>query len=234
MLRLRQVAFASPDLHEAEGELAGALGLERCYRDPGVAVFGLENALFPVGDQFLEIVSPSKPGTTAGRLLEKRGGDTGYMAIFQVDDLAPVEQRLEALGTRVVFDAVGDGIRGLHLHPKDVDGAIVSIDAGIEPAEWPWAGPSWREHVRTDRVSSIVGMTVATPEPDATCRAWSEVLGLEPGERYLRVDDARVDFAPPSGGREGIVQLDFETPHEGLRGEQIDLLGVTIRLSGPR
>ncbi len=58
MLRLRQVAVVAADLAAAEKDVVDTLGLERCFRDPGVGAFGLRNALFPMGDQFLEIVSP--------------------------------------------------------------------------------------------------------------------------------------------------------------------------------
>ena len=135
MIRLRQIAFAASDLAAAERALTTALGVRLCYRDPNVGIFGLRNALYPVGDQFLEIVSPVEPGTTAGRLLDKRGGACGYMALFQTAALEPVEERLVEAGIRIVLDAPGEGIRGLHLHPKDVPGAIVSIDAADEPAE---------------------------------------------------------------------------------------------------
>ena len=57
------------------------------YDDPGVGKYGVRNAVFPIGDTFLEVVSPKQPGTTAERLLQKRGGDGGYMVILQVDDL---------------------------------------------------------------------------------------------------------------------------------------------------
>ena len=105
MIRLRQIAFATSDLAAGEAALSDALHVERCFQDPGVLTFGLANALFPIGDQFLEIVSPVQEHTTAGRQLDKRGGDCGYMVLFQVDDLAPVETRLADLGIRVVFDA---------------------------------------------------------------------------------------------------------------------------------
>ena len=82
MLRLRQIAFAASDLPQAEAALRDALGVELCYRDPNVGVFGLKNALFPVGDQFLEIVAPREDGTTAGRYLERFGAG-GYMVILQ-------------------------------------------------------------------------------------------------------------------------------------------------------
>ena len=68
-MRLRQVAWVANDLAESTAQVRDHLHLDVCYSDPGVGVFGLENVLFPVGDQFLEIVSPVADNTTAGRLL---------------------------------------------------------------------------------------------------------------------------------------------------------------------
>jgi hypothetical protein len=48
-----------------------------------VGRFGLTNAVFAVGDTFVEVVAPTQPDTTAGRYLKRRGGDGGYMAIFR-------------------------------------------------------------------------------------------------------------------------------------------------------
>ena len=95
-IRLRQVAFVAADLSPVEADIEEHLGLESCFRDPGVARFGLRNVLYPVGDQLLEVVSPTEAGTTAGRLLAKRGGDGGYMVILQVDDLEPHRRRRTA------------------------------------------------------------------------------------------------------------------------------------------
>ena len=49
-----------------------------------------------VGDQFIEVLSPTREGTTVQRLLDKRGGAGGYMAIFEVDDLDDRVERLAA------------------------------------------------------------------------------------------------------------------------------------------
>jgi hypothetical protein len=233
MTRLRQIAFVATDLAAAEQELTDALNVRLCYRDPNVGVFGLRNALFPVGDQFLEIVSPVEPGTTAGRLLDKRGGDAGYMAIFQTAALEPVEARLAGAGIRIVFDARGEGIRGLHLHPKDVPGAIVSIDAADEPAEWPWAGAGWRDHVDTTTVRSIVGMDVTVPDPGSASVTWGLVLGVEPTDDRLHLDGGVVRFVTPDAGdyREGITAIDFATTDPARAGTSQDILGVTLRFT---
>jgi hypothetical protein len=235
MMRLRQIAFVARDLAAAELELTAALKVRRCYRDPGVEVFGLRNALYPVGDQFLEIVSPVEPGTTAGRLLDKRGGDCGYMALFQTERLAPVEERLAGAGVRIVFDAAGEGIRGLHLHPKDVPGTIVSIDAADDPADWPWAGPDWRDHVDTTAVRGIAGMDITVADPTGAGATWGHVLGVTPTGDGLPIDDGVVRFVAPGPDRpgEGLTAIDLVTTDPALAGTARDLLGVTLRFTAP-
>jgi len=46
-LRVRQIALVANKLAPIVDDMKNVLGLEVCYRDPGVKVFGLENALFP-------------------------------------------------------------------------------------------------------------------------------------------------------------------------------------------
>lgn len=231
MLRLRQIAFVAADLGSAEAALTSALAVEVCYRDPNLSVFGLRNALFPVGDQFLEIVSPVQPGTTAGRLLAKRGSDCGYMAIFQTAALEPVERRVAEAGIRIVYGAIAPGIRGLHLHPRDVPGAIVSVDAADVPAEWPWAGPTWRDHVSRSTVHAIVGLEVAVLDPARACATWANVLDVRPDGDVFRTDDGAVRFvdAATQGGRDGIVGLSLATSVPALAGTTYDLFGATLR-----
>ena len=86
-MRLRQVALVARDLERSVGELCDVLGIDVAYNDPNMVVFGLANAVIPVGNTFLEVVSPAQEGTTAGRYLERRGGDGGYMLVLQPRDL---------------------------------------------------------------------------------------------------------------------------------------------------
>src|SRR5262245_64548692 len=105
MIRLRQVALVARELDPVVDDLCARFGLSVSFRDPGVATFGLHNALMTIGDQFLEVVAPTEDGTTAGRLLDRRAGDGGYMAIFEVDDLDDRLALLDKLGIRVVWSA---------------------------------------------------------------------------------------------------------------------------------
>ncbi len=85
-MKLRQCVFVCKDLESSREELCDILGIEVAYRDPGVAKWGLVNVVCPIGHDFLEIVTPEQPGTSAGRYIERRKGDGGYMVIIQVPD----------------------------------------------------------------------------------------------------------------------------------------------------
>lgn len=219
MIRLRQVALVARDLEPVVDALCDRFGLRVCFHDPGVAEFGLHNALMTIGDQFLEVVSPTVEGTTAGRLLDRRGGDGGYMAIYEVDDLDDRVAHLGAHGVRIVWGADLDDIRGRHLHPRDVGGAIVSIDQPTPPGAWRWGGPSWRAHHETSVVTAIAGVTIGADSPADMERRWRE-LELAISVRFV-----------PAGPRgEGLDGIDLVATDRARSGERVEIAGVTITL----
>ena len=177
--RLRQVALVAHDCGQVSDELRAAFGWGEPFHDPGVGRFGLTNAVFAAGDTFVEVVAPVQAGTTAGRYLERRGGDGGYMAIFQVPDLAAARARLPGLGVRVVWTADLPDIAGTHLHPKDVPGAIVSLDWAEPAGSWRWAGPDWTGRVPEHRGGGgVTGVTIEVADPAAAAARWAAVLGV--------------------------------------------------------
>ncbi len=101
-MRLRQIALVGRDLEAARADITAVLGLGGAYADPGGGKDGLHNGVWPIGDTFLEVVTPKTDGTAAGRVLDKGGGDGGYMAIFQCDDLAAARARVAEKGIRIV------------------------------------------------------------------------------------------------------------------------------------
>jgi hypothetical protein len=217
-MRLRQVALVAGDLAKARADVDAVLGPGAPFADPGVGHFGLTNWVWPVGDTFLEVVSPVREGTTAGRLLEKRGGDGGYMAIFQVADIAAARARLAAAKVRTVWDIDRDGVAASHLHPKDVGGAIVSVDYMDPPARWDWGGPGWEARAETGVTTGIVGCEVQADDPAAMSARWAEALGLARdqtnGVWRLAYDGGEVRFVDARDGRgEGLAGFDV-TVHD--------------------
>jgi len=219
VIRLRQVALVAADLDAVVTRLCDTFGWSVCFNDPGVAEFGLRNALMVVGDQFLEVVSPMRPDTTAGRLLDKRGGDGGYMALYEVDDLDRRTEHLSACGVRVVWGIDLPTIRCRHLHPRDVGGAIVSIDEPVPNGSWTWGGPHWQAHQQTSVVSSIAGITVGADDPQAMQERWS-TLELATAARFEQ-----------AGTRgEGIDAIDLVATDRRQTGRAYEIGGVRFVL----
>jgi len=124
-VRLRQAVLVAAELEPVAEQLRSELGLGEPFADPGVGEFGLENAVFALGDQFLEVGAPTRPGTAAGRYLERRGGDGGYMVIMQTDDHPSLKSRLKPLGVRTALEHDGKEYCVLQLHPRDTVGSFL-------------------------------------------------------------------------------------------------------------
>src|SRR4051794_33174085 len=129
-LRLRQITVVAQDMRRTALDLASVLGLEACFTDPSVKAFGLKNTLFPLGSQFIEVVTPTQDDTAGGRYMQRRGGDTGYLVIAQTDDGAPRKARATELGVRGTpdLDMPQEHLLGRQLHPKDTRGAPGGVD----------------------------------------------------------------------------------------------------------
>ena len=253
MVRIRQIVFVVRDLAASSRRLAELLALDPPFRDPGVAEFGIDNAVFAFGDQFVELVSPVRAGTAAGRHLDRRG-EGGYMLIVQTDDFEGARERLRALGVRTVWEKTLPDIRAMHLHPKDIGGAIVSIDEPVPAASWRWGGPSWRIQEGARGRQRVVGVTVEAAEPCAMAARWAEVLGRPAAVPHgdamrLALDGGAVDFIGTRDDREGIAGFVLRVADEAaVRGasrtpatappESIEAFGARIALEplsdGPR
>ena len=217
-MRLRQIALAARDLASSVDALTDVLGIEVSFNDPGVGVFGLENAVMPVGETFLEVVSPVREDATALRWIEKRGGDSGYMVIVQCDDDADLDARVASArkaGGEVVWEGTHEGARTAHFHPRTL-GAIFSLDAMPTWDEWKWAGPGWEQHVRRERATAITGAELESPDPAALAARWSALVGL-PAEPDA---DGQPVITFPRGGRLVFVRSEAG---EGVSGVELAL-----------
>lgn len=204
-IRLRQIALVAHDLESVAADLTDKLGIEIAYRDPGLAKFGLHNVVMPLGTQFVEVVSPTEPGTAGGRQLERLGGDGGYMVICHTDDHPPLRRRVDELGVRVVWEAThDDGYRLLQLHPSDTGGSFLEIDyqPGGEDPMGPWhpAADNWQRVYNIDKVSAITGVELRVEDPDAVAAKWSAIADLPVVDRTISLDNATVTFAHGTGG----------------------------------
>ena len=177
-------------------DLNKLFGLEVAFNDPGVGHFGLENAVMPLGTDFLEVVSPIEENTTAGRYLDKRGGDGGYMVIIQVDDFDRSKSLVNDYKIGIVWDTDLPEAKAIHLHPKQMGGAIVSLDWMNPKESWKWAGPEWNNHI-TDDIKGIDGIEIQASNPEEMFNRWKDILdvsNINESEKKIYLDNTWIGF----------------------------------------
>jgi hypothetical protein len=231
-VRLRQAVLVAAELEPVEHALREALELDEPYRDPGVGEFGLVNAVFAIGDCFLEVIAPDRPNTAAGRYLARRGAG-GYMVIFDLEQLEAARARVAQDGIRVIWRIDLPDISGTHLHPADVGGAIVSLDRSDPYGSWRWGGPRWIGQVHTGAPGRLAAITVAVRDPTAVAACWARVLGVTPAEApetVLQLDGGEVRFVAAADERaEGLVEITLaDVPALADRPDGVVLGGVRL------
>ena len=212
-LRLRQVCLAAPRLEPVLDDLQAILGLQVCHRDPGLIAYGLENALLPVGTDFLEVVAPVQADTAAGRFIHRSRGHGGYMAIFQCSDPKAGQARAAALGVRTAHEIDRPGhYLSVQLHPRDCRAAFIEL--GHSPGGddrqtgtwWP-AGPHWQAGQRTDVTRRLLGIVLESAEPGALLSHWARILGLPGDGQPLQVDGTLISAETGPADALGAVLL---------------------------
>lgn len=254
-MKLRQVVFVCKDLESNAKELCETLGIDIAYRDPGVGKWGLANVVCPTGHDFLEIVSPTQEGTSAGRYIQRRRGDGGYMVILQVPDAIKERERIAALGVRAVEKKDMAEYKYTHFHPSDTAGVLLSIDQTVAPAGtdaklwWPPASKDWLPHSKSSITNGLGGVEIQAADPDAAAALWSKILNRPVDGDIIRLDDeGEIRFVPIADDRgPGVSAYDIKTvdrdtvlararkrhhpqPHIPSSPTQIELCGCRINL----
>ncbi len=212
-LRLRQICLVASDLARETAHIKAIFGLEECFRDKNVAAYGLENVLFPVGTSFIEIVSPTRSGTTAGRFLARHGGRYGYMLIMDCDDPERRQRHVEGLGVRVANLIRHGDYLGVQLHPKDTGAAMLEFNRTIggEDPMGPYApaGPGWQRAIRDDITRQMLAAEIECPDPLRFAARWGAILGrpvedLGAGKLRIALDAGAIVFLP-SGAPDAVL-----------------------------
>jgi Glyoxalase-like domain len=251
-LRLRQICLVALHLQASSALIRALLGVEECHRDGGVAKYGLENALFPVGpDRFLEVVCPTRAGTAAGRFLERTRGRGGYMLIFDSDNAKARAERAKGLGVRVANHIDRERYQGYQLHPKDCRAVFLEFNhtpGGEDPggAYWP-AGEHWQRHVRTEVTRRLEGVEVLSHDAAGLAAHWSAIMDVsataEGGRHVINVDKQTITIVgAPAATRErldamtlvvrGAADILARARQMGLetREDALALCGMWVRL----
>jgi hypothetical protein len=202
-LRLRQVCLVASTLEPVVGDISAIFGLKVCYRDPNVARYGLENALFPVGDSFIEVVAPTRDGTAAGRFLERHRGQGGYMIILDCDDVEGRREHAERMGIRVANLIRYEEYVGVQLHPADTGATMIEFNhtRGGESVNGPYhpAGPNWQAAVRTEVSLRLGAVEIEAPDPEAFSARWAALMqrpaALAQGCYRIALDGGDIRFS---------------------------------------
>lgn len=182
---LRQICLVSDKLGPAVKQLGQTFSLTPCHIDPAVEKFGLENALFNIGTNFLEVVAPIRENTAAGRFLEKRGDNGGYMVICQArsrDEQTELKRRAEGCKIRIAYENSFDTWNIMQLHPADMGAAFLEVDWDQEEdvtGNWePAGGKEWQQKSSDSLTHKITAIELQSKDPEKLGEHWAAVIGI--------------------------------------------------------
>lgn len=250
-IHLRQICLVASQLHPALDQLSKTFSLPNCYVDPAVEKFGLENSLLAIGSQFIEVVASIAEDTAAGRFLQRRGGDGGYMVIGQVatlEEQAQLRQRAIDNQVRITYESERQSWNVMQLHPADMGAAFLEVDwdqqADMEGNWHPAGGSGWQKLDSTSVVRAISAVELQSDDPEALAEHWSEVIGSpvieKRGDAVVALANAELRFVLVRDGRgSGLAGVDLQVTDKDRLLRQasdqgIEVTGNHVTLCGTR
>ena len=126
--KIEHVALAVEDLDAAVAHYSEVWGIEAEHRER-VEDQGVEEAMLPLGDSYLQLLGATGPETTVGKFLARNGEGLHHIA-YEVDDLEATLAELKGKGVRLIDEAPRRGGRGhmvAFVHPKSNHGLLVEL-----------------------------------------------------------------------------------------------------------
>lgn len=128
LTKIEHVALAVADLEAAIAHYGEVWGLEVEHREV-VADQGVEEAMLPLGESYLQLLGPTGADTTVGRFIERKGEGLHHIA-YEVADLEASLARLKEQGVRLIDEKPRRGGRGhmvAFVHPRGNHGLLVEL-----------------------------------------------------------------------------------------------------------
>jgi len=151
---------------------------------------------------------------------------------------------VERANIRIAWRADVGKAKVIHLHPREVPGAIASLDEMTPPEAWYWAGAQWQDQPAARHVSSITAAQVQSADPGHTARQWSLAYNLPietlDGVLTLRFEQGEVRFVEDCDGRgDGLQAVDIqannlEAIHAAVERLSLPVSGNTVSVCGTR
>ncbi len=126
--RVDHVGIAVKDLDAAIAFYEAAFGVTLAHRET-VEDQGVEEAMFRVGESWIQLLRPLGPDTPVGKYIEKRGEGVHHIG-YGVSDLKAVLEHLKGEGMKLIDAEPRRGSRGsmvAFVHPKSVGGVLVEL-----------------------------------------------------------------------------------------------------------
>ncbi len=131
--RVDHIGVAVEDLDASLELYERDYGMTLVHRET-VAEQGVEAVLLDVGENHIELLSPTSPDTPVGKFLAKKGPGMHHVA-YQVDDIEAALAALKKSGLRLIDETPRTGIRDSRvafLHPATAGGLLTEI---VQPAQ---------------------------------------------------------------------------------------------------
>jgi methylmalonyl-CoA epimerase len=128
LTEIDHVAIAVNDLDAAVEWYQTVFGATVAHRER-VESDGVEEALLKVADSYVQLLTPTSPGSPVARYLARHGEGIHHVG-YRVDDVAAVLDRLKGEGARVIDQAPRPGSRGTtvaFVHPKAAFGTLIEL-----------------------------------------------------------------------------------------------------------
>jgi methylmalonyl-CoA/ethylmalonyl-CoA epimerase len=128
LAQIDHVGLAVRDLEAAVEDYRRTFGIEPVHRER-IERDGVDEALFSVGESYIQLLAPVDSDTPVGRFLERRGEGVHHVG-YRVRDLAAAIRSLRVAGVPLIDQEPRPGSRGTmvaFIHPTGFRGVLVEL-----------------------------------------------------------------------------------------------------------
>ena len=126
--KIEHIALAVADLDDAISLYKDKWGLPLEHREI-VEDQGVEEAMFKIGESYVQLLAPLSAETTVGKFIAKRGEGLHHIA-YEVENISEALERLRSEGVELIDPQPRNGSRGTKVafvHPKGNRGVLVEL-----------------------------------------------------------------------------------------------------------
>ncbi len=128
LTKIDHVAIAVRDLDAAIAFYRDTFGADVEHREV-IEPDGVEEALIPVADSYVQLLTPTREDSPVARYLEKQGEGIHHVG-YRVDSCTEALEAVKAQGHRVIDETPRPGSRGTtvaFVHPKTAFGTLIEL-----------------------------------------------------------------------------------------------------------